>query len=339
MFLTGFDATTLNTLWVDKNLRMHGLLQAFSRTNRILNSIKTFGNIVCFRNLEEATNQSLALFGNKEAGGIVLLKTFEEYYYGYNNGKKDIAGYFDLVHKLLEEFPIGTRIIGEDAKKDFIRLYGAILKLLNILKSFDEFEGKEILSDRDFQDYHSMYIELYNEFRTTTDGDRENVNDDIEFEMELIKQVEINIDYILMLIRKYHESNLLDKEIAINISKAIDSSVDLRNKKELIEKFVASLTPTSNVDNEWTSYVEEEKKAELNKIITDENLKEEETKTFISNSFRNGEIQSAGTAFAKILPPVSRFTPTGDLTKKKESVLEKLKAYFDRFFDISSGHI
>lgn len=336
MFLTGFDATTLNTLWVDKNLKMHGLLQAYSRTNRILNSIKTFGNIVCFRNLEEATNQSLALFGNKEAGGIVLLKTFDEYYYGHNDGKKDVVGYFDLVNDLLEKFPIGTAITGEEDKKDFIRLYGAILKLMNILKSFDEFEGKEVLSDRDFQDYHGMYIHLYNEFRTQGGGDRENVNDDIEFEMELIKQVEINIDYILMLIRKYHESHLEDKEIVVNISKAIDSSVDLRNKKELIEKFVASLTPTSNVDDEWTSYVEEEKKAELEKIITEEKLKEEETKTFISNSFKNGEIQSAGTAFAKILPPVSRFSPTGDLMKKKETVLEKLKAYFDRFFDIST---
>ena len=336
MFLTGFDATTLNTLWVDKNLRMHGLLQAFSRTNRILNSIKTFGNIICFRNLEEATNQSLALFGNKEAGGIVLLKTFDEYYYGYNDGKKEFAGYFELVNELLEKFPIGIAIIGEEAKKEFIRLYGAILKLLNILKSFDDFEGKEILSDRDFQDYHSMYIELYNEFRTQGGGDRENVNDDIEFEMELIKQVEINIDYILMLIRKYHESHLKDKEMVVNISKAIDSSIDLRNKKELIEKFVASLTPSSNVDDEWINYVDEEKKAELNRIISDENLKEEETKTFINNSFKNGEIQAVGTAFAKILPPVSRFSPTGDLTKKKETVLEKLKVYFDRFFDITT---
>lgn len=337
MFLTGFDATTLNTLWVDKNLKMHGLLQAYSRTNRILNSIKTFGNIVCFRNLEEATNQSLALFGNKQAGGIVLLKTFDEYYYGYNDGKKDIIGYFDLVNELRDQFPIGNNIIGEENKKEFIRLYGAILKLRNILKSFDEFEGKEILSDRDFQDYHGMYIELYNEFRTKGNGDRENVNDDIVFEMELIKQVEINIDYILMLIRKYHESHLEDKEIAVNISKAIDSSVDLRNKKELIEKFVASLTPASNVDDEWSSYVEEEKNAELEKIIAEEKLKQDETKTFISNSFKNGEIQSAGTSFAKILPPVSRFSPTGDLMKKKETVLEKLKAYFDRFFDISNN--
>lgn len=335
MFLTGFDATTLNTLWVDKNLRMHGLLQAFSRTNRILNSIKTFGNIICFRNLEDNTNEALALFGNKEAGGIVLLKTFDEYYYGYNDGKKDIRGYEDLVLELLAKFPIGVRILGEEAQKEFIRLYGAILKMMNVLRSFDDFEGKEILSDYDVQDYHSMYIELYGQFRTQSNADRENVIDDIEFEMELIKQVEINIDYILMLIRKYYESNMKDKEIVINIQKAIDSSVDLRNKKELIEKFVDSLTPSSNVDVDWHKYVKEQKESELNQIIVEERLKEEETKTFVDNSFKNGEIQSAGTSFAKILPPVSRFSPSGDLAKKKETVLEKLKAYFDRYFNIS----
>lgn len=335
MFLTGFDATTLNTLWVDKNLRMHGLLQAYSRTNRILNSIKTFGNIICFRNLEDATNEALALFGNKEAGGIVLLKTFDEYYNGYNDGKKDVRGYKEMVEELLERFPIGVPIISEDAQKDFIRLYGAILKLVNILRSFDEFAGNEILSDRDFQDYHSMYIELYNQFRGQGTGDRENVVDDIEFEMELIKQVEINIDYILMLIKKYHEGHLKDKEIVLNIQKAIDSSVDLRNKRDLIVKFVDSLTASSNVDEDWQKYVAEQKEAELNQIIAEERLKEEETKTFVDNSFKNGEIQSAGTSFAKILPPVSRFTPTGERTSLKERVLTRLKEYFDRYFNIS----
>lgn len=339
MFLTGFDATTLNTLWVDKNLRMHGLLQAYSRTNRILNSIKTFGNIVCFRNLEKATNDCLALFGNKEAGGIVLLKTFEEYYRGYQHENKQFPGYYSLIQELLEKFPIGQLIIGEENKKEFIRLYGAILKLLNILRSFDEFEGNEILSDREFQDYHSMYIELYNEYRNQNQGDSENVNDDIVFEMELIKQVEINIDYILMLIRKYQDSNLEDKELIVSIKKAIDSSVDLRNKKELIEKFVESLTPTSNVEDDWNKYVKEQKRAELERIIEVENLKREEAITFMSNSFKDGEIQSVGTAFASILPPVSRFTATGERTKKKQTVLEKLTAFFDRYFDISGGEV
>ena len=172
MFLTGFDETTLNTLWVDKNLRLHGLLQAYSRTNRILNSVKTFGNIVCFRNLEKATNESIALFGDKEAGGIVLLKAYEDYYNGYKDGDKEVRGYKSLINELLEKFPIGEKIIGEQNQKDFIRLYGAILRVKNILTTFDEFNGNEILSPRNVQDYHSMYIDLYNEFRKTDDSEK-----------------------------------------------------------------------------------------------------------------------------------------------------------------------
>jgi type I restriction enzyme R subunit len=337
MFLTGFDATTLNTLWVDKNLRMHGLLQAFSRTNRILNSVKTFGNIVCFRNLEKATNESIALFGDKEAGGVVLLKTYDEYYNGYKQGDKDVSGYVDLVGELQEKFPVGEPIIGEQSQKEFIKLYSAILKVKNILTTFDEFAGNEILSDRDVQDYHSMYINLYNEFRKTAKGDSENVNDDIVFEMELIKQVEINIDYILALIKKYHEGHLKDKEIVITISKAIDASVELRNKKELIERFIESLSPSSNVDEDWKAFVDEKKFEELDHIIRDENLDKEETYKFINNAFRDGYVQATGTALTKVLPPVSRFTPSGERTKKRDTVIEKLNAFFNRFWDISGG--
>ena len=337
MFLTGFDATTLNTLWVDKNLRLHGLLQAYSRTNRILNTVKTFGNIICFRNLEKATNESIALFGDKEAGGVVLLKTYDEYYNGYKKGDKDIPGYADLVYDLQEKFPVGEQIIGEQNQKEFIKLYSAILKVKNILSTFDEFSGNEILSERDVQDYHSMYINLYNDFRGKSKGDNENVNDDIVFEMELIKQVEINIDYILALIKKYHEGHLKDKEIVISISKAIDSSVELRNKKELIEQFIDSLTPSTNVDDDWHSFVDAKKVEELDQIINDENLDKEETYKFITNAFRDGYVQSTGTALSKVLPPVSRFTPTGDRTKKRESVLEKLSSFFNKFWDISGG--
>ncbi len=337
MFLTGFDATTLNTLWVDKNLRLHGLLQAYSRTNRILNAVKTFGNIVCFRNLEKATNESIALFGDKEAGGIVLLKTYSEYYNGYQKGDKDVPGYADLVDELLDKYPVGEQIIGEENQKGFIKLYSAILKVKNILSTFDEFAGNEIISERDVQDYHSMYINLYNEFRGKNKGDCENVNDDIVFEMELIKQVEINIDYILALIKKFHEGHLQDKEIVVSINKAIDSSVELRNKKDLIERFIDSLNPSSNVDDDWHSFVDAKKLEELNVIIAEENLDKYETYKYVNNAFRDGYIQATGTALTKVLPPVSRFTPTGDRTKKRETVIEKLKAFFNKFWDISGG--
>lgn len=339
MFLTGFDATTLNTLWVDKNLRLHGLLQAFSRTNRILNSIKTFGNIVCFRNLEKATNESIALFGDKEASGIVLLKSYEEYYHGYKANDKDIRGYKSMIDELLERFPVGERILGEQNQKDFIRLYGAILRIRNILVTFDEFEGNEILTERDIQDYHSAYIDLYKELRKSDDHEKENINDDLVFEMELIKQIEINIDYILTLVKKYHEDHTKNKEILIDINKAIDSSVELRNKKDLINQFIASLDVGTSVDDEWYNFVKKRKIEELEKIISDENLDRDATYQFIHNSFRDGSVSSTGTAITKVLPPVSRFSQTGERTKKRESVLGKLTSFFERFFDISNGDI
>ena len=263
MFLTGFDATTLNTLWVDKNLRLHGLLQAFSRTNRILNSVKTFGNVICFRNLEKATNESIALFGDKEAGGIVLLKSYDEYYNGYKDDKKEVRGYASLIKELLEKFPIGERIMGEKDQKEFIKLYGAVLRVRNILTTFDEFAGNEILTERDVQDYHSMYIDLYNEFRKSVEEEKENINEDVVFEMELIKQIEINIDYILGLIKQYHEDHTQNREILLDINKAIDSSVELRNKKDLINQFITSLDMHSVVDEDWRKFVDQKKIEEL----------------------------------------------------------------------------
>lgn len=337
MFLTGFDATTLNTLWVDKNLRLHGLLQAYSRTNRILNSVKTFGNIVCFRNLEKATNESIALFGDKEACGVVLLKAYADYYNGYKDGDKEIRGYRSLVDELLEKFPVGERIISEQQQKEFIKLYGAVLRVRNILATFDEFAGNEILTDRDVQDYHSMYIDLYNEFRKTIEEDKENINEDVVFEMELIKQIEINIDYVLGLIRRYHEDHINNRELLIDINKAIDSSVELRNKKDLINQFITSLDVHSAVDDDWKKFVEEKKIEELEKIIASENLDHDATYTFIQNAFRDGSVATTGTAITKVLPPVSRFSPSGDRTKKRESVLTKFTNFFERFFDISGG--
>lgn len=336
MFLTGFDATTLNTLWVDKNLRMQGLLQALSRTNRILNAVKAFGNIVCFRNLEDATNKSLALFGDKEAGGIVLLKTFAEYYNGYTDDKgKYVKGYKELIEELEEKYPAGELIVSEKEKRDFVKLYSAILRLKNILSSFDEFAGKEILSERDVQDYHSQYLRIYDELRPQG-KEKDNVNDDLVFEIELIKQVEINIDYILMLIKKYHEGHMEDKEIKVSILKSVDASIELRSKKDLIENFIDSLTPTSNVDEDWKKYVNEQKIAELDKIIEEENLNKEETYKYVNNAFKNGYVQENGIQINKVLPPLPIIDPQKRRQKKRETVIQKIIAFFNRFCDISS---
>ena len=336
MFLTGFDATTLNTLWVDKNLRLHGLIQAFSRTNRILNSIKTFGNIVCFRNLENKTNEALSLFGDKEAGGIVLLKTFDEYYNGYEDNGKEVKWYKILVGELLEKFPLWERILSEKDQKDFIKLYGWILRVRNILTAFDEFEKQSILTERDIQDYHSLYIDLYSEFRKGNDEEKVNINDDLVFEMELIKQIEINIDYIIELIRKYHAGNTQNKEILADINRAIESSVALRNKKDLIEQFIESLDVSVMVDGDWIAFVEKKKKEELDRIIIEEDLNHDETYKFVEHSFRDGGIPTTGTSITKILPRISPFTPDGKRLEKKKTVIERLMKFFERFFDISN---
>ena len=335
MFLTGFDATTLNTLWVDKNLRMHGLIQAFSRTNRILNSIKTFGNIICFRDLQKETDDAIALFGNKEAGGIVLLKTYEEYYNGYEDDKgREKEGYSQLIEELQNKFPIGEQIIGEQNKKEFIMLFGNILKLKNILSAFDKFAGNEILSEREYQDYQSIYIDLYEEIKKTKNTDKENINDDIIFEIELIKQVEINIDYILMKVAEYYKSNKKDKEILVDIKKAINSSIELRSKKELIEGFIDRVNSSKNVTDDFKKFVREEKEKDLEKVIEEEKLKPEETKKFIDNSLRDGVLKTTGTDIDKLLPPVSRFGG-GNRAEKKLGVIEKLKVFFDKYLGLT----
>ncbi|MFR0845501.1 MAG: type I restriction endonuclease subunit R [Oscillospiraceae bacterium] len=336
MFLTGFDATTLNTLWVDKNLKMHGLIQAYSRTNRILNSIKVFGNIVCFRNLQKRTDDAISLFGDKEAGGIVVMRGYKDYYFGYtDDGGKEHPGYQNMIGELTAKFPLTEeRITGEQRQRDFIMLFGAILRMRNLLSSFDEFAGNEILSERDFQDYLSRYQDLRDEWQNRRPkGDKEDITDDIVFEIELIKQIEINIDYILMLVKKYHDSHCNDKEVLITIQKAVDASPELRSKKALIETFIQGINDVSDVLLEWRTFVAEEKEKQLAAIIAEENLKEQETRHFMEHAFRDGSVRTTGTDIDKLMPPISRFGG-GNRAEKKQTIIDKLQAFFERFFGI-----
>lgn len=337
MFLTGFDATTLNTLWVDKNLKMHGLIQAYSRTNRILNSIKTFGNIVCFRDLSEKTDEAIALFGDKNAKGTILLRSFDDYYNGFTDEKdKYHKGYTELVDELLTKFPLEgfkNNVITQEAKKEFVMLYGAILRMRNILTTFDQFEGDTLLEINDLQDYQSHYIDIHDEIRPDEKAEKENINDDIVFEMELIKQVDINIDYILMLVAKYHDSNCQDVEILVDIKKAIGGSIELRSKKQLIEDFIAQINTSTDIQKDWQSYIAKKREEELTAIIAEQKLKPEETKTFIENSFRDGVLRTTGIDIDRILPPVSRFGG-GNRSEVKKTVIERLKEFFEKYFGV-----
>ena len=338
MFLTGFDATTLNTLWVDKNLKMHGLIQAFSRTNRILNRIKTFGNIVCFRPLQKRVDAAISLFGDKNAGGIVLLRSFKDYYFGYETTDgKQMPGYKDMIEELTSKFPVEEpRIEGEQNQKDFISLFGAILRMRNLLSSFDDFAGKEIISERDMQDYLGRYQDLHDEWERRRKNEKStDITDDIVFEIELVKQIEINIDYILMLVKKYHDTHCEDKEILVSINKAIDSSPELRSKKQLIDNFIDGLNEIDDVMNEWNAYVSKQREEDLAQIIKDERLKPQETRDFIENAFRDGEVKTSGTDIDKLMPPISRFG-NSNRDARKQTIIDKLKTFFEKYFGIGT---
>ena len=341
MFLTGFDAKTLNTLWVDKNLKMHGLLQAYSRTNRILNAVKNCGNIVCFRNLEKATNDSLAIFGDDKASGLVFMKSFEEYYKtGYEDEKGNFhEPYTELVKRLLEQYPVEkiANILDEEEKKAFIRLFGEYLRLRNVLSAFDEFEGDKLLvPESQYQDYRGWYTTLHGEFTHKPGGENESITDDIVFEMELIKQVQVDISYILQLVQQYHDSNCQDKTVIVNIRKQVEASPDMRDKRDLIEKFIESMTPEKgkNVGDDWETFIEQEKKRQLDAIISEEHLKPKETEAFMKRAFTDGYVTETGTGIAKILPPSNPFLPESG--EKKQTVIEKLKAYLNRFANMLS---
>jgi type I restriction enzyme R subunit len=254
----------------------------------------------------------------------VLLKPYQDYY----------DEYAQRVAELTERYPLGEAIISEEEQREFIKLYGSILRLKNILTSFDDFEGNELLSERDFQDYQSVYIDLYREWRRRNVADKEIINDDIIFEIELIKQVEINIDYILMLVKKYHEDNCRDKEILVSIERAVNASLSLRNKKDLIEQFVASITLASHVDDDWKSFMLAKRVEELDAIIAEEGLNPDAARAFMEGAFRDGAIQESGVAITAILPPLPRFSVSSGHAEKKQAVIEKLKTYFDRFFGV-----
>jgi len=325
MFLTGFDATTLNTLWLDKNLRAHGLIQAYSRTNRILNSVKTYGNIVSFRNLGRETNDALALFGNKNASSVVLLKPYGDYYAEYQKKLAELA-----------QFAPGAVITGEAAQKTFVKLFGAILRLRNILTAFDEFSGDALLSERDIQQYSSTYLDLQKVFRGKSGTEKETINDDVVFEIELVKQVEVNVDYILMLVEQVIQtkSDSQNREIRATISRAVNASPSLRNKKDLIEAFVDTVSLSARVDTQWQAFVARRKAAELGQIIREENLNADQTRGFMDQALRDGAIATTGTAITKILPPLSRFSKNSNHSAKKQAVLEKLAAFFERYFGL-----
>ena len=332
MFLTGFDATTLNTLWVDKNLKFHGLIQAFSRTNRILNSIKTFGNIVCFRNLNKNIDEALVLYGDgdKEATkNIILLRPYNDYINGYEDKGIHYDGYLELIKKLRDNYPLGEAIVSKNDKKGFLKLYGSFLKIKNILESFEEFEPA--LCGEELQDYQSMYINTYDELKSQNDSNnKESILEDVVFEIELINSININVDYILNLLGKITNKESSKEEVKISVNKIIDSNINLRSKKELINNFIETININSDIYTEWNKYIKNKKEEELDNIIKDENLNKENAKKFMQNSFENGYVNDLGTDLDNVIPKVSLFK-RGEI---KARLVAKLREYHKKYSNI-----
>lgn len=343
MFLTGFDAPTLNTLFVDKNLRHHGLIQAFSRTNRIFNKIKVFGNIVCFRDLDKATREAISIFGDQNSVNIILERSFNDYIQGFKDEEsgRSFSGYIEICKDLLEKYPDPTEIVSESDKKDFVKLFGELLKTENILRNYDEFESFEkLISDRQMQDMKSVYVDIRENFidaqRAENSQGLQIDLSDIEFQIELLKTDEINLDYILNLIllksREFDDPKTLKDEIR----RVIRSSLGTRAKEELIIDFInhtnlSKIKNSSDILDAFYRFAKEEKNNKITEFINNEKLKSDSLR-FIEKSINRGYVEYAGDGLDRIMPPISR--RDGAREKKKEDVLNKLRKLVDIFVGI-----
>lgn len=343
MFLTGFDAPTLNTLFVDKNLRYHGLIQAFSRTNRILNKVKTFGNIVCFRNLERATEDAIKTFGDENSVNVILEKSYDEYIHGFTDeetGKK-FKGYKDICEEIIAKFPDPTEIVLEADKKEFVQLFGELLKAENILRNFDEFESFEkIISERLMQDMKSVYVDIresiLNERRSKEAEEAQVDFSDVEFQIDLLKTDEINLDYILALILEKARENDDIESLKAEVRRVIRSSLGTRAKEDLVMEFISKtrlseLKNTDDIIETFYDFAKKEKAVKINQLIAEENLNEKANR-FIEKSISKGYVEYAGDELDGIIPPLSR--RGGVREKKKEIVLEKIRKVVEVFVGI-----
>lgn len=367
MFLTGFDAPCLNTLFVDKNLRYHGLIQAYSRTNRIFDDVKKFGNIVTFRDLEQATIDALTLFGNANTRNIVLERSYQDYMNGYVNSSGEfVRGYQDIVRELQSKFPDPAAIEKEADKKAFVKLFGEYLRIDNVLQNYDEYadlinenlaeittakeengtysgtEQPSILSGQHLQNYLSTYNDIRDWLRRDRKGEEQSTIDwdDVIFEVDLLKSQEINLDYILELIFEQNKK-LNNKEALIEeIRRTIRASVGNRAKESLIVDFI-NQTDLNEIGDKvsiieaFFKFAQIEQEKEANALITDESLNKDAAKRYIAISLKRGYASENGTELNETLPKLSPLNPA--YRTKKQTVFEKIVAFIEKFKGIGGS--
>ncbi len=282
MFLTGFDSKHLNTLYVDKNLQYHGLIQAYSRTNRILNEVKSQGNIVCFRNLKEATDEAITLFSNKNAIEEIIMQPYEEYAAKFNQAFIALLQIAPTVNSV-NDLP------SEEEELAFIQAFRELMRLKNVLSTFTEFKFDDVsMTEQSFEDYKSKYLDLYDKAKSHKQKEKVSILGDIDFELELIHRDEINVAYILRLLAKLKDATFEEQE---KQKKALIDIVvgdsQLRSKRELIEKFIQQnlphITDSDDIPEEFDNYLKEERKVALNKLSQEENLDNEKLEEVIGN--------------------------------------------------------
>jgi type I restriction enzyme R subunit len=328
MFLTGFDSKMLNTLYVDKNLKYHGLIQAFSRTNRIVNEKKSQGNIVCFRNLKDATDDAIALFSNKEARDIILMKPYEDYIEQFNKA-------FVALMTIVPSVNSVDSLIDENEQMEFIKTFREIMRLKNVLTGFSEFNYNDLsMTEQQFEDYKSKYLDLYERVKHDKEANKVSILDEVDFELELIRVDEINVAYILRLLAKYRESSEEQKEtMKRNIMSVVSGQEHLRSKRELIEEFIdknlMGITDTDTIDEEFDKFLEEQKTGELEQLCEEESLDKKvvkgvvETYLYDQRKPLNDDISNT----------LTNTYPLLERRKVVARVLEKIMGHIEKFYD------
>ncbi|NLI41195.1 MAG: type I restriction endonuclease subunit R, partial [Caldisericales bacterium] len=282
MYLTGFDSPSLNTLYVDKNLRYHGLIQAYSRTNRILNELKSQGNIVVFRNLKNATDEAITLFSNKDAIEEIIMKPYDEYVKAFNDGFINLLQITPTVDSV-------NNLVTEDYELKFIIAFRDLMRIKNVLTSFSDFKWSDLsMTEQQFEDYKSKYLDLHDKVKSEHTKEKVSILEDVDFELELIHRDEINVAYIIRLLIKLKANQKKDAEqIEKEIFNLLNTEMQLRSKKELIEKFIRENMPvildTDDIPQEFEKFWTVEQENAFLKMVEEEKLSKEKTQTLIEN--------------------------------------------------------
>jgi type I restriction enzyme R subunit len=322
MFLTGFDSPSLNTLYVDKNLRYHGRLQAYSRTNRILNERKSQGNIVAFRNLKKRTDEALELFANKDAEEKIFMKPYEEYLKRFDQAQIEMQ-------KLVPTPGDVDGLMSEEQKLQFVKDFRELMRVRNILITFADFTFDDLdMKEQTFNDFKSKYLDIYDQVKGDTEKEKVSILDDVDFELELVRKDKINVDYILRLLAKMVDASGAEREkLTKNIMDKMSAEPELRSKRELIEKFINDNLPniesSEDVERVFDEFWTEEKTKAFEQMCTKEGVSNEEMQKLIDN-FLYYRRQPRREDLAKTLKEQPSIL-------ERDGIIKKLKDRFNNF--------